>query len=113
MVKGTSSRAQLHAQATDEFFKYHILLITHKYIERVKKDVCEQVKAMPIEEVRQEVKDWVVDPGSMATQATPYDHMIMLYWVIMNLVTHVSFNIEAKKEEMAAKKEGDQELARD
>ena len=50
--KRTSTRAQLHAQATDEFFKYHILLITRKSIERVKKDVCEQVKAMPIEEVR-------------------------------------------------------------
>ena len=49
--KGTSTRDQLHAQGTNEFFKYQILLITHKSIERVKKDVCEQVKAMPIEEV--------------------------------------------------------------
>ena len=55
--KQTSTRAQLHAQVTDEFFKYHILLMTHKSIEREKKDVCEQVKAMPIEEVRQEVED--------------------------------------------------------
>ena len=31
----------------------------------------------------------------------------------MNLVTHVSFNIEAKKEEVEAKKEGDEEIARD
>ena len=31
----------------------------------------------------------------------------------MNLITHVSFNTESKKEEVAAKKEGDGELARD
>ena len=31
----------------------------------------------------------------------------------MNLVTHVSFNIEAKKEEVEVKKEGDEEIARD
>ena len=49
--KGTSTQAQLHAQGTDEFFKYHILLITRKSIEREKKDVCEEMKAMPIEEV--------------------------------------------------------------
>ena len=49
----------------------------------------------------------------MATQETLYDRMNMLYWVIMNLVTHVSFNIEAKKEEVADKKEGGEEIARD
>ena len=49
--KGTSTRAQLLAQVTDDFFKYHIPLITSKSIERVKKDVCEKVKAIPIEEV--------------------------------------------------------------
>ena len=31
----------------------------------------------------------------------------------MKLVTHVSFNNEAKKEEVEAKKEGDEEIARD
>ena len=33
----------------------------------------------------------------------------MIYWVIMNLVTHSALNIKAKLEEMAAKKEGDVE----
>ena len=49
----------------------------------------------------------------MAAWVTPYDRMIMLYWVIMNLVMHVLFNIEARKEEVAAKKEGDEEIVRD
>ena len=31
----------------------------------------------------------------------------MLYWVLMNLVTHAAMNIEAKVEEMVEKKEGD------
>ena len=31
----------------------------------------------------------------------------------MNLVTHVSFNIEAKKEEVVAKIQGDEEIVRD
>ena len=48
----------------------------------------------------------------MAARATPYDRMIMLYWVIMNLVMHVMLNLEAKRKEVATKKEGDEEPAR-
>ena len=107
--KGTAAWAQLHAQAAVDFFKDRILLVARKAIEMVEKDLWEQVKAMPIEEVSQEAKDWVVDPGSTTGRETAYDRMIMLYWVIMNLVTHVSFNLEAKREEVEAKREGDED----
>ena len=53
-----------------------------------------------------------MDPGSTAGRASTHGRLIMLYWVIMNLVTHVSLNLEAKKEEAATKKEGDEEQAR-
>ena len=33
----------------------------------------------------------------------------MLYWVLMNLVTHAAMNIEEKVEEIMEKKEGDSE----
>ena len=55
--KGTANQAQLHSQATVDFFKDCIPLVTHKAIEMVERDLWEQVKAMPIEEVRQEVED--------------------------------------------------------
>lgn len=95
--KGTATRAQLHDQAATSFFTDRIPLAARKAIEIVEKDLWEQVKAMPIEEVRQEVEEWVVDPGSTAGWAAAYDRMIMLYWVIMNLVTHVSLSLEAKR----------------
>ena len=51
-------------------------------MERVEKDLWEQVKAMPIEEVCEEVKDWVVDPGCTVGRASTYDRIITLYWLI-------------------------------
>ena len=42
---------------------------------------------MPIEEVHEEVDGWVSDPGSTAGRALAHDHLVMIYWVLMNLVT--------------------------
>ena len=110
--KGTATQAQLQAQAAIELFKDHIPLISWKVVKKVQKDLWEKLKAMLIEEVCQEVEYWIVDPGSMAGRASTYDRIIMLYWVIMNLVTHVTLNLEAKKEDVVAKKEGDEEPTR-
>ena len=55
-AKGIATRAQLHAQAATEFFKDRILLIARKAMERIEKELWEQVKAMPIKEVCQEVE---------------------------------------------------------
>ena len=94
--KGTATQAQLHAQAATSFCTDRIPLAARKAIEIVEKDLWEQVKAMPIEEVRQEVEEWVVDPGSTAGWAAAYDRMIMLYSAIMNLVIHVSLALRTK-----------------
>ena len=50
--RGIATRAQLHAQAIANFFKDRILLEASKSMEIVEKDLWDQVKAMPIEEVR-------------------------------------------------------------
>ena len=68
-------------------------------MEGVEKVLWEQVKSMPIEGVQEEVKGWVVDSGMMAGRASAHDRLVMLYWVIMNLVTHSALNVEAKLEE--------------
>ena len=59
----------------------------------MKKELWEQVKSMPIEEVRQEVEDWVVDPGTTARRESAHNRMIMLYYIIMNLVMHSMLNL--------------------
>ena len=110
--KGEATRAQLHAQAEAEFFKDRIPLMAHQAIEGIEKALWEQVSSMPIDMVREEVEGWIVDPGSMVGRASAHDCLVMLYWVLMNLVTHVAMNIEAKMEEMLAKKEGDLEPSR-
>ena len=59
---------------------------------------------MPIEMVREEVKGWITDPGSTAGMASAHGYLFMLYWVLMNMVTHASINLEAKVEEVLEKK---------
>ena len=62
---------------------------------------------MPIEEVRLEVEEWVVDPGSTTGRASAHDWLIMIYWVIMNMVTQETIKVEGMKAEAEAKAEGD------
>ena len=50
--KGTATRAQLHAQEAAKIFKDHIPLIARKATERMEKELWEQVKSIPIKEVR-------------------------------------------------------------
>ena len=83
--------------------------MAHQDTEGVEKVLWEKVKSMPIEDVREEVEGWFADPGSTASKASAHNRLVMLYWVMMNLVTHSTINIEAKMEEVAAKKEGDME----
>ena len=66
----------------------------------VEKHLWEEVQNFPIEEVHQEFEYGVVNPCSMTGRVTTYERMIMLYWVIMNFIPHVSLFREAKKGEM-------------
>ena len=69
----------MQAQAATEAFKDHIPLISRLAMENMEKALWEQVKAKPIEEVREEVDGWVSNPGSTAGQALAHDHMVMIY----------------------------------
>ena len=80
--------------------------------EGIEKALWEQVSSMPIETVWEEVEGWIIDPGSTTGRASTHDCLVMLYWVLMNLVTHVAMNIEAKVKEMLEKKEGGLEPSR-
>ena len=74
-------------------------------IEMVVENMWEEVKLMPIQELCKEVADWVVDLGTTASRESAYDHMLMIYWVNMNLVSHSLVSREAKRE-------GDEETTR-
>ena len=67
-------------------------------IEMVVENMWEEVKLMPIQELRKEVVDWVVDLGTMTGRESAYDHMLMIYWVNMNLLSHSLVSREAKHE---------------
>ena len=110
---GAVTRDKLHAQVAAELFKDRISLMVHQAMKGIKKDLWEQVSSMPIETVREEVEGWIIDPSSTAGRASTHYHLVMLYWVLMNLVTHVAMNIEAKVEEMLEKKERDLEPSRE
>ena len=51
---------------------------------------------MPKEDLRWDVAEWVVDPGSTTGRAAAYDRLLMQYWVNMNLVGHSFMEWEAK-----------------
>ena len=61
-------------------------------------NLWEEVKLMPIQELRKEVADWVVDLGTTTGRESAYDHMLMIYWVNMNLLSHSLVSREAKHE---------------
>ena len=54
---------------------------------------------MPKEDLRWDVAEWVVDPGSTAGRAAAYDRLLMQYWVNMNLVGHSFMEWEANSAE--------------
>ena len=41
-------------------------------------ELCEEVKLMPKECLHEEVADWVLDPGTMESRASTYDHFMMI-----------------------------------
>ena len=57
-----------------------------------------EAKAMPRENLHAEVVEWVLDPGNTAGRASSYDHMLMMYWVIVILVGNSIAMQEAKKD---------------
>ena len=62
------------------------------------RNLWEEVKLMHVEHLHREVEDWVVDLGNTTDRAAAYDHMLMLYWVNMNLFSQSSVTIDAECE---------------
>ena len=83
-----ATRAQLQAQEEVEIFKDNIPLNIRREVEDIAEDLWISVRSMPKDELRREVADWVLDPGSTAGRAATYDRLLMQYWVNMNLVSH-------------------------
>ena len=90
------TRAQLQAQEEAEIFKDNIPLKIRREVEAIAEDLWTSVRSMPKDELRREVADWVLDPGSTAGRAAAYDRLLMQYWVNMKLVGHSFMEREAK-----------------
>ena len=53
-------------------------------------ELWEEAMLMPKECLHEEVADWVLDPGTMESIASTYDHLLMIYRVTTHLVGHSS-----------------------
>ena len=56
------SWAQLQAHEDVELYKEHVTMAIHLEIDKVVKDLWEDFEVMPMEDLRKEVADCVVDP---------------------------------------------------
>ena len=95
----------MQSQEAAEFSKEHVPLDICLKIDKVVKDVWEEVKMIPVEDLCKEVSDWVVYQGNMVGRALVDNYLLMMYWVFMQLVQHSSISMESKRE-------GDEEPAR-
>jgi len=86
--QGRATRAQSRAQEAAHFFHNRLPSPVRDELECIEKRLWDSVKEIPVDELRSEVEDWVVDPGTTAGRATAYDRMVMLYWVTKNLLAH-------------------------
>ena len=55
----------------------------------MEKDLWEHVKSIDIVDIRKEVVEWVVDPGSTRCTWSTYDHIISTYCVMKGLMSHI------------------------
>ena len=65
-------------------------------MEDIAEDLWTSVKNMPKEDLRRDLADQVLDPGSTAGRAVAYDHLLIQYWVNMKLVGHSFMEREVK-----------------
>ena len=93
-----ATRAQLLAQEEADRYKEHVPLKIRLEVDRMVEELWEEAKAMPKDQLRDEVADWVLDPGSTAGRASAYDRMILTYWVTVRLVG-LSASIQNAKQE--------------
>ena len=85
-----ATRAQIQSQEEAKHFKEHVPLEIRLEVNKVVIEVWEEVKLMLKECLHEELANWVLDPGTMESRASTYDHLLMIYWVTTHLVGHSS-----------------------
>ena len=79
----------MHAQETATFFRNRIPTIVRDEIEMIENELWERGKDTSMDEVREVAKEWVMDLGTTTRRASTYEFLMMLYWVMKNLMSHV------------------------
>ena len=81
--KNFALHTQLHAKEATESYKDHMPLAIQLEINKLVRNVWDEVKENPTEELHKEVDDWVIDLGNTVGHAYAYDCMLMQYQVNM------------------------------
>ena len=66
-------------------------------IEEIEKALWERVKTSPMDEIQEEVEEWVMYPSTTVRMVSAYERLMMAYWVIKNLMSHVMMEGENKR----------------
>ena len=85
-VRGRVSHAQMQAQTASTFFHDRIPTFVRDEIEAIEKELWEKAKDASMDEIREEVEEWVMDLGTTTGKASSYERLMMLYWVMKNLM---------------------------
>ena len=84
--KDTKILMATHYQKRDSkvtiFFREIIPPTIRGEIEQVENDMWEEVNSLHMDEIREEVAEWVQDPGSTAGHLSIYDQIILIYLVM-------------------------------
>ena len=71
------------------FFCSWIPLSIQDDIEKVENYMWEHVKDLKLEDLKEEVFKWVLDPGSTARWPSTYDQIMATFWVMQGLLWNV------------------------
>ena len=94
IVRVTREQGRVY-QAT-KFFHDRIPLTIRGEIERVEKDLWEQVNSLNTKDIKEEVVEWVQDPSSIVGCLSTYDCIITTYQVMKGLMSHILMEREKK-----------------
>ena len=73
------TRGQSQAKAMTTFLWECIPLVVCDEIEAIEKELWEEVQTIPVEEIREEVEEWLMEPETTMGTASTYDRIIMVY----------------------------------
>ena len=97
-AEGRITWAQSQAQTVATFFCDRIPTVVRNAIDTLEKELWERVKTTPMEEIREEVEEWVMDLRTTRRRVYAYEHLMMAYWVVKNLMSHVTMEGKNKRQ---------------